>query len=62
MFSVELSTILPFEGYRRFSNHWLMFNPFWLVGSFSVVFLKRPYQLLSVLTLPGQAPNNEYAK
>ena len=34
MFSVEVSTIFPFEGYGRSPNHCLIFNPFWLVGSF----------------------------
>ena len=38
------------------------FKGFRLVGSFWVVFSRGPYQLLSVLTLCGQAPNNEYAK
>ena len=34
MFSIKVSTILPFEGHGRSPNHCLIFNPFWLVGSF----------------------------
>jgi hypothetical protein len=40
----------------------LKFGLFWLEGSLLIVCLKRSYQLLSVLTRIGQAPNTVCAK
>ena len=52
-----LPPIIPVMG-KRFCK----FDLFWLEGSLLIVCLKRSYQLLSVLTRIGQAPNTVCAK